>query len=279
MILRKGIPLKTDIKIENHANRHYQTVIIALMILFVMPTMAQEEDKKEKQWNFTVAPYLLMPNMNGDVGLGPVMVNVDANPGEIFDNLDFGMMLYFEASSDKWVANFDLLYMSLGGNGETPLLSRDADVEIKQLGLTFNGLYRVAEWASVGVGFRVNSIKQGIKMAAVPGPGPGDEDLIEAVDASITQTWVDPLIVARVMTRFNDSSWRLGLVADIGGFGIGSDLAWQINPFVGYQFSKLFEIDLAYRWLAMDYETGSGADYFLYDMVISGPELGLLFHF
>ena len=265
-------------KLENNGNRYYQTIIIALMILFTLPAIAQEDAKKEKQWNFTAAPYLLMPYMNGDVGLGPANINVDANPGEIFDNLDFGMMLYFEASSDKWVANFDLLYMNLGGNGETPLLGRDASVDVKQLGLTFNGLYRVVEWASVGIGFRVNSIKQGIKIAALPGPGPGGIEL-PAVDASMTQTWVDPLIVARLMTRFDDSKWRLGIVGDIGGFGIGSDLAWQINPFVGYQFSKLFEIDLAYRWLAMDYETGSGVDYFLYDMVISGPELGLLFHF
>ena len=95
----------------------------------------------------------------------------------------------------------------------------------------------------------------------------------------MTQTWFDPLLVARVMTRFDGSQWRLGMLADIGGFGIGSDLAWQINPFVGYQFSKLFEIDLAYRWLSMDYETGSGTDQFEYDMVISGPEIGLLFHF
>ena len=259
--------------------RFPKTFLIALLMIFSLPSMAQEDSKKDKNWDFTVGPYLLIPNMSGDVGIGPVGVNVDANPGDIFDNLDFGMMLYFEASSDKWVMNFDLLYMNLGGNGETPLLKREAEVDVRQLGLTFNGLYRATEWASVGVGFRVNSIKQGIKMAAVSGPGPGDEDLFPAVDVSMTQTWVDPLIVARVMTRFDDSNWRLGMVADIGGFGIGSDFAWQVNPFLGYQFSKLFEIDLAYRWLAMDYETGSGADYFLYDMVISGPELALLFHF
>ena len=195
-------------------------------------------------------------------------------------------MLYFEASSDKWVASFDLLYMNLGGDGETPLLGRAASVDVKQLGLTFNGLYRVTEWASVGLGFRVNSINQGIKMAAFQGPGGGD--LFPAVDVSTRQTWVDPLIVARFMTRFNDSRWRLGMIADIGGFGIdmniggldiGSNFTWQVNPFVGYQFSKLFEIDLAYRWLGMDYETGSGGSYFLYDMVTSGTELGLLFHF
>lgn len=265
-------------KLNNLINKSYRTLILALVLLLASPSFAQEEADKEKKWNFTAAPYLLLPYMNGNVGIGPTNVSVDASPGEIFDNLDFALMLYFEASSEKWVTNFDLIYMSLGGEGETPLLGREALVDVKQLGLTFNGLYRVTTWASVGLGFRINSIDQGIKIDALPGPGPGDIEL-PAVNADMRQTWVDPLIVARVMTRFNDTKWRLGLVADIGGFGIGSDLAWQINPFVGYQFSKLFEIDLAYRWLAMDYETGSDADYFLYDMVISGPELGLLFHF
>ena len=272
--------------LKNLVNGSFQTLIIVLIVLFSLPTMAQEDSKKEKQWDFTAAPYLLIPYMNGNVGIGPVEAGVDAGPEEIFSNLDMGFMLYFEASSDKWVASFDLLYMNLGGDGETPLLGRAASVDVKQLGLTFNGLYRVTEWASVGLGFRVNSINQGIKMAAFQGPGGGD--LFPAVDVSTRQTWVDPLIVARFMTRFNDSRWRLGMIADIGGFGIdmniggldiGSNFTWQVNPFVGYQFSKLFEIDLAYRWLGMDYETGSGGSYFLYDMVTSGTELGLLFHF
>ena len=73
----------------------------------------------------------------------------------------------------------------------------------------------------------------------------------------------------------SSDAWR----AQNPSFGVGSDLAWQVNPFVGYQFSKLFEIDVAYRWLGMKYENGSGTEYFLYDMVISGAEIGFMFHF
>lgn len=260
-------------------NYSMYAILIGLFFMNITPILAQnQDDKNTKDWNFTAVPYLMMPYMNGDVGLGNQIVSVDADPGDIFGQLEGGLMLFFEASNDKWVVNMDLLYMKLGANGETPILSREADVELKQLGLTFNGLYKVNSWAAVGVGFRVNSIDQGFYMPALPGPGPGEVEL-PAVDRSMNNTWVDPLLVARVMTRFDGSNWRLGMLADIGGFGIGSDLAWQINPFVGYQFSKLFEIDLAYRWLSMDYETGNGTDYFLYDMVISGPEIGLLFHF
>ena len=43
--------------------------------------------------------------------------------------------------------------------------------------------------------------------------------------------------------------------------------------------SSLFELVLAYRALGMDYETGNGADLFVYDLVTFGPEIGFLFHF
>lgn len=72
--------------------------------------------------------------------------------------------------------------------------------------------------------------------------------------------------------------WDLVLRGDIGGFGIGSDLAWQVSPKVGYRFSKLFELGIASRVISMDY-TGSGDPAYRYDMRIYGPEVGLGFHF
>jgi len=36
---------------------------------------------------------------------------------------------------------------------------------------------------------------------------------------------------------------------------------------------------LGYRALDMDYETGSGATLFKYDVLSSGPQVGLAFHF
>jgi len=248
-------------------------ILIVFLLIHVTPIMAQDQDDgNEKEWNFTAAPYLIIPSMNGNVVINGIPIDVSASPDDIFSNLKGGFMFFFEASNSKWAVNMDILYMKLGETGETPLLSRKAELEVKQLGITVNGLYRVAPWAEVGIGGRFNSIDQTAEIA----PG---EYVLPGSKFSMTQTWFDPLLVARVMTRFDGSKWRLGMLADIGGFGIGSDLAWQINPFVGYQFSKLFEIDLAYRWLSMDYETGSGTDQFVYDMVISGPEIGLLFHF
>ncbi len=251
-------------------------LLYGVLFFIALPIMAQDENKEEKnvdgkKWHFTAAPYLLLPSMNGDVAIKGLPIDANLNPGDIFDNLDFGFMLYFEASTDKWAVNLDLLYMDLSKKGVTPLTSRNAEVGMKQLAITVNGLYRINPWLEVGLGGRINSLDASVNIAA------GDY-ILPGRDFSMNQTWFDPLIAVRGMTQLNDT-WRFGMVANIGGFGIGSDFAWEINPFVGYQFSKLFEIDIAYRWLGMDYETGTGTDYFKYDMVISGPELGLLFHF
>ena len=128
----------------------FRFYVLAIVLFLYNPMMAQEEADKEKTWNFTAAPYLMFPNMNGEVGLGDQLVDVDASPrGYLFlgwglglgmlIEVDAGFMLFFEASNEKWVLNFDLLYMKLGADGETPLLGREADVELKQLAVTLNG--------------------------------------------------------------------------------------------------------------------------------------------
>ena len=259
----------------------FKILFVVVLFFCVQFGYSQEQEDKEvleevvkdvdgKKWNFTAAPYMLFLSMDGDAAIRGLPIDVDASTGDIFDNLDFGVMFFFEARNDKWAVNFDLLYMNLGKEGVTPLVSRNAEVDMKQLAITVTGLYRLNHWFEVGLGGRINSIDASVNIAA------GDY-ILPGRDFSMNQTWFDPLVVVRAMTQLNNK-WRLGMLANIGGFGMGSDFAWEINPIVGYQFSKLFEIDIAYRWLGMDYETGTGTDYFKYDMLISGPELGLLFH-
>ncbi len=98
------------------------------------------------------------------------------------------------------------------------------------------------------------------------------------IDRKDDKVWFDPFLGARLQVP-NTRKWRLAIRGDVGGFGVGSDFAWQVYPTVGYRFSRLFELAVAYRWIDMDYTTGSGADEFRYNITTFGPEVGLLFHF
>ena len=90
--------------------------------------------------------------------------------------------------------------------------------------------------------------------------------------------WFDPVVGGR-LTAPNTGKWRLGVMGYVGGFGLGSDFAWQIYPKVGYRFSPLFEASVAYRAIAMDFTSGSGSTEFTYDMITFGPQVGVGFHF
>lgn len=249
-----------------------KSVIIILLFLMTLPLVAQNDSiKKNTNWNFVAAPYIAIPFIKGEVVVKGIPAEIAANPDDIFSSLNWGTMLYFEASNPKWAITFNGVYMSFSEKGET-ILGREVKVDMDQLEVTVTGMYRLSPWAEVGIGGRLNSLGTIIRIPA--------GEILPRIDISQTRTWFDPLVTARFMTRFNDDKWRLGLLTDIGGFGIGSDLAWQIFPFVGYQFSKLFEINVAYRWMGTNYETGFGTiDYFVYDVVNSGPEIGFLFHF
>lgn len=246
-------------------------ITVVALLFIIISSFSQNDSIKGSEWNFTVGPYLLVPNMSGNVAIGAAEIEVDADPEDILENLDFAAMLYFEASNADWAITFDLLYMKLGKSGVVPI-DRSAEIGLKQLGLTITGLYRVNPWLEAGIGGRINSINQNAKIA--PGQGP-----FQGVDVSDTKTWFDPIFAARASTKIKDGDWKLALSGDIGGFGMGSDLTWQVRPTVGYQFTNVFAMDLSYRWLGIDYKTGAGPNRFLYDMVISGPELGFLFSF
>jgi len=250
----------------------FKLLLTILVGIISFTSYAQKDSEKVKKWNFKASPYLMFPHMNGDVAVRGIPLDVKVEPSDIFDNLDWGMMLALEAYSDNWVILVDGLYMDLDVKGETPVLSRKAKISVNQLGISFYGMYRVNDWLDAGLGGRVNSIESGIKIA------PGDY-VLPGSTFSQTQTWFDPLLVARAKTDFGGTDWRGGLLADLGGFGMASDLTWQINPYAGYQFSKLFELNLSYRWLYINYEKGRDTERFLYDVTTSGPELRLSFHF
>jgi opacity protein-like surface antigen len=85
-----------------------------------------------------------------------------------------------------------------------------------------------------------------------------------------TERWVDPYFGARVQQALG-KRWSLVGYADIGGYGIGSDLSWQLLAGANYAFKPNLVGKLGYRHVQNDYEE----DGFLYDMASAGFYLGL----
>ena len=126
-------------------------------------------------------------------------------------------------------------------------------------------LRQVAPWLELLAGGRVNLIGGSLR---------GPNNTLYETDVS----WFDPFIGARLTTHAGER-WTFTLRGDIGGFGIGSDFAWQLHPEAEFALSPTVSLTGGYRLLGMDYEEGSGLDRFAYDVRTFGVQLGVALHF
>jgi len=227
-------------------------------------------------WHYLVQPYAMFPNMNGETGIGDLpTIPVDEDPQDIFDNLQMGAMLYLEARNDSWTFSSDVLYMDLGsdiGGGDPPTLL-EGNVDVSQIGWELAAMRRVTPWWELGIGLTYNQVDVDLDLTLnLPIVGPTDRS------GGLEENWIDPTIVSRVAFPINDK-WSFQARGNIGGFGVGSDLMWQIMADVVYRQSDKWSFAFGYRVIDIDYDKGSGLDRFVYDMQTFGPQLKLGYRF
>ena len=49
-------------------------------------------------------------------------------------------------------------------------------------------------------------------------------------------------------------TWLSNFRADFGGFGLGSDLTWNVRVGLGYNFSDTIGVKFGYHWMDIDYD-------------------------
>jgi hypothetical protein len=244
------------------------------LLLAVIHVNAQAPDSSKK-YQFYLEPYIMFTSMSGTTGVGNLPNTFVCVPAsKVFSYLKIGGMLYAEVHNDQFAFTSDLFYASLSqdASGKNGVISGTAD--LKQFWWELEGLYRLNPWLEAGVGARINSIQAGLNINVVTPGGGGSNRTGEK-----TNTWVDPLIVTRLKTWVNNK-WLLSLRADIGGFGVGSQFAWQLQPDIAFRASRLLQIGVGYRIISMDYNNKeSGGDRFVYDMDEYGPQIRIGFNF
>jgi len=250
----------------------FYTLFFSLFI--ALSTTAQDSVVVKPKWNFLLEPYMMFPGMSGTAGVATLPdADIDADAGDVFSKLRMGAMLYFEAAKDRWAFSSDILYMKLGQDATPGKLINSGEVTVKQFAWELAGLRRLLPWLEAGVGLRLNSLSNELDLVT-NNVGGGTT----AKNKSLTQTWVDPIIIARIKNSAG-KKFIYRFRGDIGGFGVGADLAWQLQAYAGYQFSKLFQVTGGYRIISIDYNKGSEEDRFLYDVNTFGPVIRFGFNF
>ncbi|MDQ0561569.1 opacity protein-like surface antigen [Rhizobium mesoamericanum] len=238
----------------------------------VSPLLTQEPKPAEAAdgWTFSVAPYFWMAGLSGDTAqFGLPSVHINADFGDILDNLDFAFMAAGEARYDRFSVIGDVIYTKLSADGETRrgILADDVEVTAK----TFAGLlgvgYSVLENPSVNL-----DIVGGIRVWSVDTELSFSGGLLHGREFDDSATWVDGVAGLRGKYFFTPEVYVTGWGLIGGG---GADIDWDVALGVGYNFTDRISAIAGYRALGVDY-SDSG---FVFDVVEQGPILGLAIKF
>lgn len=229
-------------------------------------------------WQHAVTPYLWGSGMSGKATIGtpagPLEADVDVSFSDILRNLEMGGMVAYRGERGPWVVMADAIYMKLGADRQAGgnLLTVDARASVEQIALEADLGYRISENVVAFAGLRYNDIDADLRVVR-SGPGAGSTRT-----AGETASWTDPVVGLSAQLPLAER-WTLGLRGDVGGFGMGSDLAWQALVSVHWKSANGIEVVGAWRYLDVDYEEGRDGSLFRYDVATSGPGIGVTFRF
>jgi hypothetical protein len=238
--------------------------VSACLLLACAPVSAAD-------WRYDAALYAWLTGVDGTLAAGNVEDQpVQATFSDLVEFLDFAVAGHFEARNPKVVLLADVFYVELAGgrDAEVGNVPVEVDLDYEQWIAEIGGGYRASEHVDLLLVGRYYRQDTGTTVSSSPDAAPAQGDTSHA--------WGDGFVGARYSTTFAEK-WLFSVRADIGAGG--SDLAWFGNVGVGYQFTELFSMALGYRILSLDYETGSGADYYSFDAAFSGVGTAFRFDF
>jgi hypothetical protein len=248
--------------------------LCVVLISLCLSLSAHAETPSSDKWEFQLAPYAWLAGQNGKVATfpsgRPVDIDVDFYD-DIRGNINGALMLVSEARKGHCGVLMDIAYTDIEFENPTPgPFFSSVSSRTKSWIVSAAGLYRLTDmekgFLDVLGGLRYWSVESELSLGA---------GLWPAQMVTNKEDWVDPIIGIKGLSSLGESKFYTSGAFVVGGFGVGSDLMWDANLNLGYQWTTGFSTTIGYRYLDVDYEK----DAFLYDVAQDGLILGLSWRF
>jgi opacity protein-like surface antigen len=228
----------------------------------------------QSQWEYSLSVYGWFTGLSSELETRFGTVEADLTFGDIWEQLNIAAFASFEARNGPWALVTDLNFADLTAEEDTPagLAFSDVDVDTRLTVFSALAAYSVVDRPDLRVdlagGFRYYDLDIDVALNAAA----AENDR----SASFGDSWIDPVVAARVRADVSDA-WFVDGFADVGGFGFedASDLSWQVYGGVGYRFDETWSLRGGYRYLSIEKEIG-GRDTRL---ELYGPVVGVTARF
>lgn len=224
------------------------------------------------EFTFILSPYVWIPSVTGDVGLGTQGLPLNLDAGDLLDVFELGGLVRGEVRhASGWGVSADYIFANLGTGFDILIGDADADIDA--------GILELAVIRRFESGADAIDVYAGIRR--------WDADVDVAFqtflfsgNVAVGDQWTDPLVGVRYLHPVSPR-WRLIAQGDVGGFGAGSEFSWNAALGVSYASSDHMQFQVVYRALNVDRESpaiGGGSPVDI-DLTIAGPLIGFAFRF
>ena len=203
------------------------------------PAVGQTADEPTReatdQWAITVAPYLWATAMDGNATVGGIKSDVDVPFSDILKDLSFGAMMLVDVAKGPLGIGVNGLFARVSPDSDVGGIKIDTTSDTVQLGVA--PYYRVIDWA-----YRTSPSGRPLRLWVAPEAGFRFTYLRAELEVrggrtfDQSESWVDPLVGSRFGLDLTDR-FALATEANVGGFGVGSDFAWNAQAFLNYKTS------------------------------------------
>ena len=216
-------------------------------------------------WHIGVTPYIWFAAAHGTIGALGRDASFHASFGDIFSNLNLGLMGTFEARKKKLLLTADFVWIKLSDDRALPVNEigiQSIKAKATQFLLTPKAGYRVVNQERIKVdgqiGFRYWHLSNDLTL---------EPQILNGLSDSAN--WVDVVAGARIEVPLTAKA-KITILGDAGGGG--ANLDYQVAGILGYQVCKKCVLLGGWRYLDVDYRpSGRG---FIYDVATTGPVLG-----
>ncbi|WP_082609840.1 hypothetical protein [Bosea sp. Root381] len=240
--------------------------------------------RQPSAWQFQATGYGWATAIDGQAGVRNLPpVNVDVSFADILKDLNGALMGSFLAKKGEWLIMTDLVWAALSDDAVVRLpgvrhpalatLSPGTRVDFKMRQLIASAAigYRLPLggpdldiYATAGLRYQ----RMTVEIDALPGLIP------ITLSRKGTEQWADPTVGFSAQWRINER-WFVNVLADVGGFGVGSRLTTQGFASVGYRWTESISTALGYRAIYTDYRNGG----FTYRATQHGVFSSIAYHF
>ena len=230
--------------------------ITSLCAFGLIGTAAAAED-----WSFKVTPYIWAPSLDTslDIGSNPPVEGSKS----IFDVLDGAFLITGEARRNNWAILGEFNYLNLADDFGISPGDPIAGWRVRGTMVTLGAARTFVDTPNVKVEALGALRRWDMK--------PSTTVLDTTVETKVS--WTDPIVGFRLNAPVGERTQVSGM-ANIGGFGVGSERQWEVLAAVEWQATDLLSLSGGYRHLDIRFEDST-----IIDLQLSGPFIAASFNF